>query len=1438
MKNKIQYIFGLFLSLFSLSATGQQVSDPTTNIPGSSATTPVQVPYPGLEDITGVNSYNYIRTEMPDFPTQIIPNSNNLLIRQITNYVDGLGRPLQTVAKKAHESGRDIIQHHVYDNRGREVYQYQPFIKPPETSYGLFVPNVNTRMRQFYDANGPDEEPYSRSDFEQAPSSRIIKQLAPGTSWVGSNRGKTLSYGVNQAGEVRKWLIGAAADAVPTTVNTYAAGALYITSVTDEDGRVSIEYKDKLGLLVMKKSQAETGVSPAGHNGFACTYYVYDDMQRLRYVIPPKAIATVNGTWDLSQVPELCYSYYYDTRGRLVEKKIPGKEIEYFVFDKKDRQVLYQDGKMRASDYGWLFTIYDALDRPICTGLYEGGGEDREAMQNYIYDGFSYPTPNLFYYLKNYDLYHEYPGSLYFSKILSYIYYDNYEELTPFNFDATQFNGVTLPPDNTVVPSTLSIATRGLATGSKVRVLDPDNSAEQWLSSVNYYDDKGRLIQTQSENIKGGLDISSNIYYFQGMLWKNILRHQNPNAQPIDGSIDPAHTEYRIVTTTNRNLLPEGGNDMPGTITQKIDNGIEYQFGEYHYDHLGRLVNKLTPAANTAQHYNMRGFLNQIQVANFNNPSNEIHIFEENLYYDKGFASKLYNGNIAGITWRKAGEGTALEAYGYNYDMLNRLKHAEYRQDKTGVGWINYEYNYTAANISYDLNGNISGMKQWGPNSSPGSPPILIDELAYGYASNTNQLARVHDYVSPATTQPLPDFKNHVQSHQEYDYDENGNMVSDANKDAAIDYNYLNKPEKVSVNLKGNITYVYDATGTRLQKRVYDKNTNVTDIYDYIGNFVYKNDTLQYILNGEGRTRPVVNPQQETKFKYDYFVKDHLGNVRSTVTAEPISAEYLASHELATAGVEQLVFDNIPNVRDAKPGDPDGMAARLDGGDPSRRVGTAIMLRTMPGDRFTISADAYYEGEYQQNDEVGGQELIESLMGALLNGNTYAGIPLSELPDNVRTITQTLSNPQLAGQLENLVQSTNNPNAPKAHLNVLFFNDKMELIPLASAIAQVPVIPQGGSIGGFFTLTPGAVGQGGVTACCVSNGPGYVIIYVDNQSIGKDVWFDNLAVEHYTGGVQEESHYYPFGLTLQTDAATNATDQPNKYNAKELEKSFGMEMYDYGARMQDPQLGRWFGVDPLADKMHFSSPYSYAFNNPIRFIDVDGLIPYPIMVRAFAPFKKFGFGFHGDNRGYSNTPSFATDHGPTARVHQRILFDTDKSSLKSYAWSSPTFRTADHSGAKRATPSVSFTSNFVVKEDDGVKTFTFGSHVAGANPKTPKGTPDIDIFSNFEITENKESGYLAFSGNLKGDNFPATEAFVTDPSGQSVFIGVGQIGPRVSKNFGPFTELPGQNKRPITSFNFLITVDNKGNFLKVTEDGTEYSLADWNKRFQSKDVQK
>src|SRR5690606_9890357 len=88
------------------------------------------------------------------------------------------------------------------------------------------------------------------------------------------------------------------------------------------------------------------------------------------------------------------FRYTYDARKRMTQKQVPGAEPVYMVYDKRDRLVLTQDGNQRALNQ-WTFTKYDALNRPILTGIYtHGSNVDQDGMQEHV-DTF-YETHTLF----------------------------------------------------------------------------------------------------------------------------------------------------------------------------------------------------------------------------------------------------------------------------------------------------------------------------------------------------------------------------------------------------------------------------------------------------------------------------------------------------------------------------------------------------------------------------------------------------------------------------------------------------------------------------------------------------------------------------------------------------------------------------------------------------------------------------------------------------------------------------------------------------------------------------------------------------------------------------------------------------------------------------------------------------------------------------------
>ncbi len=161
--------------------------------------------------------------------------------------------------------------------------------------------------------------------------------------------------------------------------------------------------------------------------------------------------------------------------------------------------------------------------------------------------------------------------------------------------------------------------------------------------------------------------------------------------------------------------------------------------------------------------------------------------------------------------------------------------------------------------------------------------------------------------------------------------------------------------------------------------------------------------------------------------------------------------------------------------------------------------------------------------------------------------------------------------------------------------------------------------------GSMLQFFPHAEGYVNVVDNHGVNSYNYVFNYTDhlgNIRLSYGVDPDTQSIK-----ILEENHYYAFGLkhtnynsdkllyqkgtsggvVLKGETPTVESPYKYKYNGKELQTELGLNLYDYGARNYDPALGRWMNIDPLAEKYHPVSQYVYTLNNPIFFIDPDGM---------------------------------------------------------------------------------------------------------------------------------------------------------------------------------------------------------------------------------------
>ncbi|MCC9043641.1 RHS repeat-associated core domain-containing protein [Myroides sp. M-43] len=899
------------------------------------------IKYIALFSICGLNaivaqsgSQNYIKSTQYTQPTTSSGTAASQIVQVV--YYDGLGRPIQEVAVGVSPNKKSVVKHTEYDLNIGQTKNFLSYPTANGSSEYVSEAKVGTLTHYNTDKYQNTTNPYSETLYEKSPLKRVIKTGSAGEDWkISGNNTVDFKYRFNTVNEVKYRQANAALTPATGIYNVtvvdkgnYPVNSLYVSSVSDENGNVTEEFKDQEGKVVLKRvynntqgvpqlfsgsSNAPTSSSmPSASNilgeelkgksvqdvidNFGTivdnleknankeidkttntvenlpnntlrasgvttgtgetldTYYIYDQFGNLSIITSP----LLNGDVTLANVDKLGYQYKYDTKNRLVAKKLPGKSWEYMVYDKGDRLVavgpVYDPFGTEAK--GWMVTKYDALSRVIYSAFYSATSVtevDRKTFQDNVnaravsfekrasavsgspltYTNTVFPKDNL--------------------TILSVNYYDDYT----YPGAATNFTAI---EGQAVIQNV-----KGLLTGNWTRVLTTSNESKANISFM-LYDYNSRILRSYTKNYLEGYTQVDTKYTFTGLPLKVTTKHKRDNLVT-----DVQQIEENFVYDHAERLLHQ---------THKVNNLAEVVLFENVYDELGALEKKrvggkrsnTTPTTNTflqelQYKYNIRGWLTDINnISNISQLNNgKSTLFALKLNYNKpeqksAGVKGLYNGNITEQIWKSALDNKR-RSYGYVYDGANRLVLGSFNAPDLNSASTANLYD---EKLGYDKNGNITRLDRNG--ASLAGVVTTIDKLTYGYEPGSNRLSTVRD-----ASGNQEGFKQVNTSGADYSYDEFGNLTNDKHKKISkIKYNHLNLPVEINFGTD-KIEYLYSASGEKLQKKVTDK--GVVTLTDYLGEFQYVKGKLSFFPTAEGFFNAETNV-------YVYQFKDHLGNVR------------------------------------------------------------------------------------------------------------------------------------------------------------------------------------------------------------------------------------------------------------------------------------------------------------------------------------------------------------------------------------------------------------------------------------------------------------------------------------------------------------------------------------------------------------------------------
>ncbi len=603
---------------------------------------------PGIA-VAQTSTENYVMTE-----TMLNANGTNSM--KAVQYYNGLGYPTVGVATTG-DDGQTAYTLTTYDGEGREECTYLPVARDLSLAYKTSS-TIISDSRSFY-AN--DNTAYNRNHYDGLD--RVLSTELPGQAWRSADKRNTTTYEANQsADKVKCYTVSSTGTTLTLQSQNYPAGELSKETGKDADGKTTVTFKDLQGRVILQRT--------AGNQD---TYYVYDDIGHLRFVLPPAFQSSDNNP----QKAIFRYEYRYDGRGRVTTKILPGAEYISYGYDAADRTFCIQDAMMRKAGK-YRFILYDPLGRVAIQGLctsYTPLNSSQLAMAIYEksqagFLGTGYTVSGIL-------------SSALENPTLEVVnYYDDYDFVTKNR--NSRFSELSV---STSVDQTGQLTGTTMLTGNG-----------EWVSQVMAYDLRGNLVASKSRELKRGttdrIVTRSNTYSFTN------------NPQTSTSTVGVGYGGNLTLTET---YAYNSKNDKKQSHTLYVAHGNAAVSASTHYAYnaLGQLQTITRPLSGSGLKtvgytYDLHGWLTSITTGSFC----------EELFYTNGPG------------WKDNSQ-SAKRGYKFSYDTANRLTSGAYGEgDALGSNTGRY-----SESMSYDANGNITSLTRYGKGT-------LMDNLTISYTGN------------------------------------------------------------------------------------------------------------------------------------------------------------------------------------------------------------------------------------------------------------------------------------------------------------------------------------------------------------------------------------------------------------------------------------------------------------------------------------------------------------------------------------------------------------------------------------------------------------------------------------------------------------------------------------------------------------------------------